>query len=142
MLLSHIQEEIADQREEAVDASGIPGWDRVNDLAKALIDLDGLAVTASQAQKIEHLYNRLVDYDKQPILFHPRHQRPSRGRFARKKQSGHMSVEAMKRLLSNCFLVPHCNPWHVKLQVFSFSWVTCLPALKEPPGGGNLRAAV
>jgi hypothetical protein len=86
--------------EVAVDAAGIPGWDRVDDLAKALTELDGLAVSTSQAQEIEHLYNRLVDYDKRPILFHPRRQRPTRGRFARNKQSGHMSVEAMKR----CFL--------------------------------------
>jgi hypothetical protein len=86
--------------EEAVDASGIPGWDRVDDLAKALIGLEGLAIVNSEANEIERLYNRLVEYDKRPILFKPRPQRPSRGRFSRKKQSGHMSVEAMKR----CFL--------------------------------------
>lgn len=81
-----------------MDVSGIPGWDRVDELAKALIELDGLAVTTSQAQDIEDLYDRLVDYDKTPILFKPQPLRPSRGRFGRKMQSGHMSVEAMKRL--------------------------------------------
>ena len=83
--------------EEAVDARAIPGWDRVDALAKALLELEGLAVTSSQAQQIEHLYNRLVEYDKRPILFKPRLQRPTRGRFSRKKQSGHVSIEAMKR---------------------------------------------
>ena len=39
---------------------------------------------------------RQVDYDKRPIFFHPRRQRPSRGRLARNKQSGHMSVEDTK----------------------------------------------
>ena len=53
---------------------------------------DGLAVNTSQAQEIEHLYNWLVDYNKRPI-FPPRHQRPSWGRFALKKQSGHMTNE-------------------------------------------------
>ena len=77
-----------------MDSSGIPGWDRVDNLAKALI---GLAVTTGQAEDIESLYNRLVDYDKWPILFQPQPQRPSRGRFGRRKASGHMSVEAMKR---------------------------------------------
>ena len=80
-----------------MDASGIPGWDRVDDLAKALTELDGLAITTSQEEEMEHLYNRLVDYDKRPIFYRPRPQRPSSGRFAHKKQSGHMSVEAMKR---------------------------------------------
>ena len=102
-LFSYLQEESSASLQEdevAADASGIPGWDRVDDLAKALMELDGLAVNTSQAQEIEHLYNRLVDYDKRPIFFRPRRQTPSRGRFARKKQSGHMSVEAMKRLIS------------------------------------------
>ena len=30
---------------------GIPGWDRVDELAKALIELEGLAVSTSQAQE-------------------------------------------------------------------------------------------
>ena len=86
-----------DEEAEAVDARGILGWDRVDKLAKALITLEGLAVTTSQAQEIELLYNRLVEYDRRPIQFQPRPQRPSRGRFSRKKTSGHKSVEAMKR---------------------------------------------
>lgn len=57
-----------------MDASGIPGWDRVDDLAKALMELNGIAITTTQAQEIKHLYNRLLDYDKKPILYKPRPQ--------------------------------------------------------------------
>jgi hypothetical protein len=119
--------------EAAADASGIPGWDRVDDLAKALTELDGLAVNTSQAQEIEHLYNRLVDYDKRPIFFHPRRQRPPRGRFARKKQSGHMSVEAMKRLISIIFqqLILIVATFS-KLQVLSFGWIASFLTFKKP----------
>ena len=50
--------------------------------AKALIQLDGVVTTTSQAQEIEHQYNRLLDYDKKTILFKPHPQRPTRGRSA------------------------------------------------------------
>ena len=100
-----VQEESSPDRheveDEAVDALGIPGWDRVDELAKSLIELEGLAVSASQAQDIQRLYDRLVDYGKRPILFKPRPLRPSRGR----RKSGHISVEAMKRLVAELDLL-------------------------------------
>ena len=135
-LFSYLQEESSaslQEDEAAADASGIPGWDRVDDLAKALTELDGLAVNTSQAQEIEHLYNRLVDYDKRPIFFHPRRQRPPRGRFARKKQSGHMSVEAMKRLISIIFqqLILIVATFS-KLQVLFFGWIASFLTFKKP----------
>ena len=96
----YIQEEkgtVEDEDDEALDASGIPGWDKVDALAKALINLEGLAVTNAQAREIQKLYDDLLEYDKRPIVFKPRLQRSSRGRFARSKRSGHISLEAMKR---------------------------------------------
>lgn len=66
-------------------------------LATALIGLEGLAVTNAQAREIQRLYDDLLEYDKWPILFKPQLQRTSCGRFARKKRSGHVSLEAMKR---------------------------------------------
>ena len=43
-LFSYLQEESSAQEDEAaVDASGIPGWDRVDDLAKALAELGRMA---------------------------------------------------------------------------------------------------
>ena len=88
-----------DEEGEAVDASGIQGWDKVDTLAKALMDLEGLAVMNAQAKEIQKRYDNLLEYDKRPIKFRPRLQKPPRGRFARSKgnHSGHISVDAMKR---------------------------------------------
>lgn len=57
--------EVEDE-DEAVDALGIPGWDRVDELAKSLIELEGLAVSASQAQDIQRLYDRLGTMTNDP----------------------------------------------------------------------------
>lgn len=83
--------------DEAFDARGIPGWDKVDSLAEALIAIEGLSVTTSQATTIKALYEALLDYDKRPITFRTRTVKPTRGRFARRKSSGHVTVEAMKR---------------------------------------------
>lgn len=93
------EEEEQGPQDEACDAAGIPGWDRVDQLAKALLDLQGLSVTTSQALHIQKLYKNLLDYDRQPLVFRPTPQRPSKGRFARSKthRVGHIGVEAMKR---------------------------------------------
>lgn len=94
-----MQEEV--EAEEILDSRGIPGWDRVNALAVALMEPKGLAATAAQAQVIVDAYVALLDYDKRPIQFQRRRlsqQRP-RGRFARVRQcsSGQVSMEKMKR---------------------------------------------
>ena len=86
--------------DEAVDSQGIPGWDRVNKLAEALLSLSGLVVTNAQARNIKALYDSLVDPDKKPLIFKPHLIRKPRGRFARQKgshHSGHVGVEAMKK---------------------------------------------
>ena len=85
--------------EEAVDSTGVVGWDKVDALADALLSLQGLSVTNRQAERIKTLYSQLLEFDKKPILFRPRAVRPSRGRFVRKKGSGFRGVEAMKRYL-------------------------------------------
>lgn len=82
---------------EAVDSLGIPGWDRVDQLARALVNLSGLSVTNDQARNIQQLYHQLHEYDKKPLTFTP-HQ-PSttqRGRFGRSKK-GHTTIDQMKR---------------------------------------------
>ena len=90
-------EETIDDDNTALDASGIPGWDRVDALAKALVSLKSLSVT--NAKQIQLLYHKLLDYDKKPLTFRPRPQKTPRGRFGRRKQnrSGHLSIDAMKR---------------------------------------------
>lgn len=81
-----------------MDCRGIPGWDKVDKLAKALVKLRGLCVTNSQAKEIQQLYHDLPEFDKRPLVFQPTPRRPSTGRFGRsKRESGHVNVDAMKR---------------------------------------------
>lgn len=112
-LCNHIQVEIGDDLEdhEALDFRGIPGWDKVDRLAKALIDIRGLSVTNNQARVIKDLYDDLLDFDKKPVTFSPRPLKSPRGRFARSKQYrvGSVGADHVKR----CFLsagTPFCSP--------------------------------
>ena len=91
-----------EEEDEALDAAGIPGWDKVDAIAQSLMRLEGLAVTNTQAEEIKRCYRDLLEYDKRPVRFRPRLQKAPRGRFGRRKgnRSGHTSLEAMKR----CFL--------------------------------------
>ena len=90
-----------DEGAEAVDAKGIPGWDKVDALAEALLAPRGLAITADQARGIRSLFDALDDYDRKPLSFAVQaSNRPRRGRFARCKQqrrSGFVTMEIMKR---------------------------------------------
>jgi hypothetical protein len=94
-----MQEEEISERDEAVDSQGIPGWEKVDRLARALLRPRGLCVTNLQAAEIQQLYSELLDYDKKPLTFQPRKMKPTRGRFARRKQYrvGHVGIEAVKR---------------------------------------------
>ena len=95
----YMQEDEISEGNEAVDSQGIPGWEKVNRLARALLRLSGLCVTNTQAAEIQQLYSELLDYDKKPLTFQPRKMKPTRGRFARQKQYrvGHVGIEAVKR---------------------------------------------
>lgn len=84
-----------------VDSLGIPGWDKVDHLATALLDLKGMCVSASQAAVIKKLYADLTEFDRRPLVFKPRKantaSRP--GRFGKRRfyQSGHTSVDMVRR---------------------------------------------
>ena len=95
----YMQEDEISEGNEAVDSQGIPGWEKVDRLARALLRLSGLCVTNTQAAEIQQLYSELLDYDKKPLTFQPRKMKPTRGRFARRKQYrvGHVGIEAVKR---------------------------------------------
>ena len=83
---------------ESVDAKGIPGWDKVDVLANALISLCGLSVSNVDAKRITKMYNDLHEYDKKPLIYKSCIKKPSKGRFARsKKRTGHVGVTAIKR---------------------------------------------
>ena len=86
-------------RSETVNMLGIPDLNRVDQLARALINLSGLSVTNDKARNIQQLYQQLHEYDKKPLTFS--HHQPSstqRGRFERSKR-GHTTIDQMKRLL-------------------------------------------
>lgn len=65
-------------------------------LARALIELDGTAISTSQAQ-IKCLYNRLLDMTRNPSCLKSTEANPRK----MKQQSGHMNVEAMKGIFSS-----------------------------------------
>ena len=66
--------------------------------AEALINMEGSFVTNTKAKEVSHLYDNLLEYDKQPLKYHPMYQQHSlRSRFARKYCSGHVGIESMKR---------------------------------------------
>ena len=82
-----------------MDSRGIPGWDEVDHLAQALISLDGICVTNTQAQNIQSLYSELMDFDKHHLKFTSRTHGPVRGRFGRSKahRSAHVTADTVKR---------------------------------------------
>ena len=65
--------------QEALDALGIPGWGRVEKLARALIQLQGLSLTRAEADEIKKLYNNMLDYDKHPLQFQQRTFKANKG---------------------------------------------------------------
>ena len=80
------------------DPKGIPGWDKVGQLAEELVSLTGIAVSAAQAEKIKALCNALDEYDKRAIEVHLRSQQPClRGHFCSQKGRGHTTIEQMRR---------------------------------------------
>jgi hypothetical protein len=83
--------------QQATDFREIEGWDKVDQLASALLEPEGLCLTKTQSENIVKLYKSLSEYDKKPIIY-SRVIKPARGRFGRSKnQSGHLGQEAMKR---------------------------------------------
>ncbi|XP_056311203.1 uncharacterized protein LOC130222700 [Danio aesculapii] len=87
----------------AVDGSGVPGMDRVDSLADYLVDLrnqPSLVLTNQQVSNIFALWQNLLDYDKQRVVFAARHQaKLDTGRFRspKKKQEFTPGVESLKR---------------------------------------------
>ena len=82
-----------------LDSHGIPGWDKVDQLASALLNLSGYLVSDRDADVIKGLYDNPVDYDKQHLVFHIWQVRPSQGKSGRTKRnySGHATLDAVKR---------------------------------------------
>ena len=80
------------------DPRGIPGWEKVGQLAEELLGLTGLAVSVAQAHRIKALYDALDEYDKKATEVHLRTQQPRlRGRFCSRKRTGYTTEEQMRR---------------------------------------------
>ena len=67
------------------DPHGIPGWDKVDALAKALLQTTGVSLTPQGASEIIKLWSGLEPYDKRPVTYAPIHQASPTGRFARNR---------------------------------------------------------
>ena len=107
----------------AVDYAGIPGWEKVDALAEALLNLTGLSVTSTQVDNIKGLYDNLSDFDKAPLSFEAKQRKATRGRFARSKgnRSGHVAKEAVKRYLFTCITLSEPHSFAQVLLVRRFS---------------------
>ena len=93
---------VADPRE-------IPGWNKVGQLAEALVELTGIPMSAAQVDRIKLLYDALDDYDKRAVEVHLRSQQPNlRGCFGQHKRTGYTTVEQMRRYVNNSFICLMC----------------------------------
>ncbi|KAK7907602.1 hypothetical protein WMY93_016214 [Mugilogobius chulae] len=87
----------------AVDESGIPGIDKVDNLAKYLVELrtqTSLTLRSQQVIDIVGLWENMEDYDKQRIVFAARHQtRLIKGRFKcpKRREEFTPGVDSVKR---------------------------------------------
>jgi len=101
----HMDEEnsLNDDDNDVMDVHGIPGWGKVDILARALLNQDGISIKTSEANNIIKLYGELNDYDKKPLVYQPIKMNPQRtSRFSRKKkQSGYIGDVAMKRYFTS-----------------------------------------
>ena len=81
----------------ATDRKSIPGWDKVDLLAQALLKLKGISVLDSEANNVITLYQNLEEYDKKPLTYKAVSNEPVSGSFQQKKRGGHYDVVKMKR---------------------------------------------
>ena len=53
---------VKDNDDEAIDSRSIPGWEKIDRLAKDLLKLEGLCVTHIQAEELKVLHSKLLQY--------------------------------------------------------------------------------
>ena len=94
------EEDVVEVDGTATDSKGIPGWEKVDALAQALISLTGISLTNNDAKRIEKLFRCLNDYDKQPLVYKVVLHKPAKGRFCARKRGGYDGLVKMKR----CFI--------------------------------------
>ena len=85
---------------EVLDSTGIPGWNKVEKLAKALLSLKGLSISKEQARNISSLNDQLDSYGKKLLVFIKRYSHKATGRFARsRRRVEDASIDYMKRYI-------------------------------------------
>ena len=79
---------------------GIPGLEKIGQLAKELLSLADIGVSTAQAsERFKVLHIILELYDKKAIEVHFRLQKPNlRGCICHQKSSGHTTREQMRKL--------------------------------------------
>jgi ribosomal protein L19E len=84
--------------QETLGPDGIPGYDKVQQLAAFLVDLGNnqLYLTNNQAEDLVNLWTSLDEYDKRPIIFTEAYRKESKGRFRAKRQAA-PGVESTER---------------------------------------------
>lgn len=90
-----MEQELEDS-DTAIDSLGIPGWDKVDALATALLELTGLSVKSAQVEHIKELYANLPLYDKKPLTFESKRKKAMTSQ-SKCHRSGHVSEEVVKR---------------------------------------------
>ncbi|XP_030248701.1 uncharacterized protein LOC115566827 isoform X3 [Sparus aurata] len=101
-----------EQQLQAVDEQGIPGMERVDSMAEYLVGLrtvTGQTLSNQQASTIIALWQNLLPYDQQRVVYAARHQvRLTTGRFRVSKKRAEFTpgVESMTR----CFLASSGSP--------------------------------
>ena len=91
------EEATIEESNESIDSLGIPGWDKVDRLAKALIDQEGISLSREASNVIIRLYQQLDPYDRRQMKYEKIKMKPATGRYLRKRKSG-AGVVAMRRV--------------------------------------------
>ena len=79
-----------EQDPEDSDTAIDPGWDKVDALATAILELTGLSVKSAQVEHIKELYTNLPLYDKKPISFASKRKKAMTSQ-SKCHRSGHVS---------------------------------------------------
>ncbi|XP_066915572.1 uncharacterized protein [Clytia hemisphaerica] len=88
------------ETDDSTDSRGIPGWQKIDHLAKALIETKGISLSSSEKTHIVQLYHNLEEFDKKPLKYEATKKKSTKGRFARRNgngEAGHVKVTEMAR---------------------------------------------
>ena len=92
-----VDQPTVDETDTATDRKGIPGSDKVDQLAQAFLKLKGYSILDSEAANIIKLYQQLEDYEKTALRYKGVSDKPVSGSFKQNKRGGHYDIVKMKR---------------------------------------------